>query len=113
MDFEKTIPSSELVEGGQVVVEVAGHSILLCRHDGQVHAVQNKCTHAGSRLESGLMAQGSIRCPLHGVRFDLRTGQCLNERLKCAALRCFAIREAEGHIEVETSTSLVLSTEGA
>jgi nitrite reductase/ring-hydroxylating ferredoxin subunit len=53
------------------------------------------------------MAQGSIRCPLHGVRFDLRTGQCLNERLKCAALRCFAIREAEGHIEVETSTSLV------
>lgn len=106
MDFEKTIACSDLSEGEQVVVEVAGHSILLCRHQGEILAVQNKCTHAGSRLESGLMAQGSIRCPLHGVRFDLRTGQCLNERLKCAALRCFTVREVHGYIEVETSTSL-------
>ncbi|MFL7962130.1 MULTISPECIES: Rieske 2Fe-2S domain-containing protein [unclassified Pseudomonas] len=101
MDFEKTVARSALPEGGKVVVEVRGHSILLCRLQGQVLAVQNRCTHAGSRLDSGLIAEGSIRCPLHGVRFDLHTGQCLNVRLGCAPLKCFATRETGDHIEVE------------
>lgn len=103
MDFEKTVACSALAEGGKLVVEVGGHSILLCRLQGQVLAVQNQCTHAGSRLESGLVAEGSIRCPLHGVRFDLRSGLCLNIRLGCAPLRCFATREADDYIEVEVA----------
>jgi len=104
MDFEKTVACIALEEGSKVVVEVGGHSILLCRTQGEVLAVQNQCTHAGSRLDPGLIAEGSIRCPLHGVRFDLRSGKCLNVRLSCVPLRCFATREIGDYIEVEVAT---------
>ncbi|WP_454833193.1 Rieske (2Fe-2S) protein [Pseudomonas veronii] len=106
MDFEKTVARTTLVEGGKIVVEVGGHSILLCRLQGEVLAVQNRCTHAGSRLESGLVEEGSIRCPLHGVRFDLRSGKCLNVRLGCAPLRCFTTRETGEYIEVEVEVEV-------
>lgn len=64
----------EAPENGNKAFEVEGRSILMCRTPLGVFAIANQCTHAESPLEGGRQRGASIFCPLHGARFDLRTG---------------------------------------
>jgi len=38
------------------------------------YAVSNTCPHAEASMVAGLVEDHEIECPLHGARFDLRTG---------------------------------------
>lgn len=64
-----------LYEGRRVTVD--GRRIAVFRTDDGVHAVAADCPHAGGPLQDGLVADGCVTCPLHGWRFDLRTGAAL------------------------------------
>jgi 3-phenylpropionate/trans-cinnamate dioxygenase ferredoxin subunit len=64
-----------------------------------VHAVSNLCTHADACLHEGRVRGHRIICPLHGASFDVRTGAVL-ARPAVDALRRYAVREAQGDIEV-------------
>lgn len=55
-------------------VTVAGRRIAIFRTDDGLHAVAADCPHADGPLQDGLVADGCVTCPLHGRRFDLRTG---------------------------------------
>jgi len=37
------------------------------------------CTHEDARLCDGNLTDTLVKCPLHGSRFDLRTGQVLDD----------------------------------
>jgi nitrite reductase (NADH) small subunit len=50
--------------------------------EGQVFATQAECPHRGGPLADGLLGGNVLICPLHGWKFDLRTG----ERLACPEL---------------------------
>ncbi len=65
---------SDVPEGGNKAFEIGGRSVLLCRSTSGVFAVENMCSHALAHLEGGKIKGPHIFCPLHGVRFDLRTG---------------------------------------
>jgi 3-phenylpropionate/trans-cinnamate dioxygenase ferredoxin subunit len=39
-----------------------------------VHAIENSCPHNGASLASGQLDGRILRCPAHGLRFDLTTG---------------------------------------
>ncbi|MCY4040424.1 MAG: Rieske 2Fe-2S domain-containing protein [Gammaproteobacteria bacterium] len=54
-----------------------GVDVILTRIDGAFHAVENRCSHARSFLHTGPRSGHVITCPLHGAKFDLRTGACL------------------------------------
>ncbi len=43
--------------------------------DGDVHAVDDTCSHANVSLSEGEVDGCTIECWLHGSRFDLRTGE--------------------------------------
>ena len=92
---------ASIAEGEGVAVEIRGQSILVCRSGGQLYAVSNRCTHAGSRLDGGKVCDGVVACPLHGARFRLETGECLSRRLNYASLRTFPVREVDGRICVD------------
>jgi 3-phenylpropionate/trans-cinnamate dioxygenase ferredoxin subunit len=64
----------EVPEGGNRAFDVEGRSILLCRSSAGVFAADNICSHAFSYLEGGRVKGVYLFCPLHGVRFDLRSG---------------------------------------
>ena len=59
-----------------VACEVDGANVLICQVQGQFYAVHNQCSHARQMLHTGALVGYQIRCPLHGGRFDVRTGEC-------------------------------------
>ena len=48
--------------------------MLLCRHEGQVFALDNRCPHMGFPLSKGSLDYGLLTCHWHHARFDLRSG---------------------------------------
>ena len=56
----------------------AGAAIVVFHADGEWFAVENRCPHRDVPLDDGALIAGEIVCPLHGARFDLRTGKRQN-----------------------------------
>jgi nitrite reductase/ring-hydroxylating ferredoxin subunit len=59
-------------------VNVEGEAILLCRVEGRYYALRDLCSHAQQALSEGRLRGHTVYCPLHGARFDVRTGDCLS-----------------------------------
>lgn len=72
--FHVVAATSELADEGQMFVELDGHEILLCKHEGNYYAVAYYCSHAEFSLEGGSMHKGCIICPYHGAEFRLADG---------------------------------------
>jgi nitrite reductase/ring-hydroxylating ferredoxin subunit len=48
--------------------------VLICWHDGQVFALDNRCPHMGFPLSKGTLKDGVLTCHWHHAQFDLRSG---------------------------------------
>lgn len=72
-----TISMAELGEGEGVSLKIDGVDVLICQVEGQFYAVHGRCSHAGQSLAGGKLKGFQLSCPLHGARFDVRTGACL------------------------------------
>jgi len=59
--------------------EVTGAPILVVNLDGELYALEDRCSHQEFELSNGPVdpSSGSIECVLHGARFDLRDGRAL------------------------------------
>ena len=64
---------AELSEGA--CRAVAGGEVLLALVDGRVVAYRNRCLHRGARLETGVVRDGILTCPLHFWRYRLADGR--------------------------------------
>ena len=75
MTIERVARKSDIAAGTVQVYEVGGRSICLANLDGEnFYAIDNLCTHDGGPLGEGKLADGTVECPRHGARFDLKTG---------------------------------------
>lgn len=88
---------AELLRDGRAVVEGDGHSILLLRAGGEVHALANACPHEGNPLVEGEVLGDVLECAYHGWRFDLESGACLAGD---GAARRYEAEERDGVIRV-------------
>lgn len=70
------IKISEVPAFGKKVVSVSGREILLVNFKGTIYAVENECPHQGSPLNAAIVKDGSLSCPRHGYRFNLKDGHC-------------------------------------
>ena len=68
---------SELSDDAALPVRLGDVPIALYRLNGQVHAIDDVCTHEFALLSQGFVEHGAIECPLHQARFDIATGRCL------------------------------------
>ena len=67
---------ADLAERGRTLVQVGDAEIALFQVDERVYAVQSRCPHRGGPLIRGFVEAGpAIRCPMHGWRYDLATGE--------------------------------------
>lgn len=60
-------------------VKPQGLRIALAYVDGKVFAFDDMCTHEDASLSKGSLHGECVKCPLHGSRFDLNTGEALDE----------------------------------
>ena len=76
MQVEYTIvaDATDIPLGSYKCLIIGGRSVLLAHLAGGFAAVENRCSHAGSAFAGPILKGGQIACPVHGARFDLRTG---------------------------------------
>ncbi|MGD2054344.1 MAG: non-heme iron oxygenase ferredoxin subunit [Gammaproteobacteria bacterium] len=69
----------ELKTSKLMCVKPQGLHIALAYVGGKVFAVDDMCTHEDASLSKGSLHGECVKCPLHGSRFDLNTGEALDE----------------------------------
>jgi nitrite reductase/ring-hydroxylating ferredoxin subunit len=58
-------------------VTLGERELALYNLDGTIYATDNLCTHAYAMLSQGWLDGDCIECPLHGGRFEIKTGKGL------------------------------------
>lgn len=81
-------------------VEVEGTKIGIYQCGEAVHALEDICPHAFALMSQGYVEDGIVECPLHGARFEIAGGKCLNE-IGQRDLRVYPVRVIDGRIAVK------------
>ena len=79
MEFVKVAATSDLSPGQMKEVSAGGKKLLLANVDGGFYAIAKKCPHLGGNLCKGKLEGSAVKCPLHGARFDLKTGEAIQD----------------------------------
>lgn len=78
-DWTRACSTAELLPGESKVVWIGDTPVLLCNLDGEVYALEDRCSHEDFELSAGTFdgETGTVECVLHGARFDVRDGRAL------------------------------------
>jgi nitrite reductase/ring-hydroxylating ferredoxin subunit len=98
--FHRAVPVDLVAEGRSHGVVLGGWPVVICRADGALHALIDRCSHADSPLAGGRVRGGSLICPLHGARFEVASGRCVG-RPAMIGVRRFETRIHDGWLEVD------------
>jgi nitrite reductase/ring-hydroxylating ferredoxin subunit len=102
-DSNKSVPVGtleELEQKGYLSVTAQGHDIVVFYHEGEVHALDNRCPHMGFPLSRGSTKDGILTCDWHHARFDIKSGGCFD--LWADDVPVFAVNVIDGTIFVHT-----------
>lgn len=73
-EFHKVAATEEVSSGEVRQYRVEDRPVALCNVDGEFFAFEDVCTHQFAYLSEGGLENGQIRCPLHGAKFDVKSG---------------------------------------
>ncbi len=99
-DFIPTVKANALPPGKMTCVEVNGQRLLVANVDGTFYAADDTCTHEEASLSSGSLKGELVKCPLHGSRFSLRTGEPMEDPAE-EPLRCYPVKVENGTVHVK------------
>jgi len=98
-DWIDVAAAEDLPPGDRKVVDVDGVMVAVFNLDGELHAIEDICTHDGGELASGTIEGDAIICPRHGARFSIRTGEVLAPPAY-EPVAVFAVRIENGRVQV-------------
>jgi len=98
-EFTDAGKAVELAPGTMRRVDLRGRRILLANVEGRLCAVDDTCTHEDASLSTGVLKGALVKCPLHGSRFNVCTGEALEEPAE-ENLRTYPVRLEGGRILV-------------
>lgn len=75
--FVKVAQVSEIKPGEMIMVNLGSDQVLLANVGGNIHAVEDICSHAYASLSEGDLNGEEVECPLHGGVFSVVTGEAL------------------------------------
>ncbi len=78
MDFVNVASVDDVPEGKMKMITVNDKEILIAKVEGNFYAIGNKCTHRGGRLSEGTLEGNIVTCPVHGSKFDIKTGKAIS-----------------------------------
>lgn len=68
---------ADFADGKPHKVTVDDLDVCVVQVDGELHAIDDLCTHAEVSLSEGDVINCTIECWMHGATFDLKTGEPL------------------------------------
>ena len=90
-DWVKVASVGECAPGTVTAVEAEGERIVLANVDGDLYALEDRCSHQDYPLSDGELDGTRLECIYHGARFDVRTGRAV----QLPAIRPVKTYEAE------------------
>jgi 3-phenylpropionate/trans-cinnamate dioxygenase ferredoxin component len=99
-EFVRVARTDEIEPGQARLIDVKGTQIALFNINGEFFALDNTCTHDAGSLAEGEIAGHEVICPLHGAKFDIRTGEVLGPPAYDDVAR-YSVRVLGTEIEVE------------
>lgn len=99
-EFVKAARTDEVPPGQCHLSILKGKEIVLFNIDGKFFALDNLCTHEEGPLCEGEIESHEVTCPWHGAKFDIRTGDVLQDPAYEAVAR-YNVRVSGSDIEVE------------
>jgi nitrite reductase (NADH) small subunit len=93
-------PIQAIPEGEGRTFQIGTERVAVFRdRQGAVFATQATCPHRGGPLADGLIGGGSLICPLHSLKFDLKSGLAQNGE---CSLKVYPARlNSTGHVVIE------------
>ena len=76
-EFAKVATAAEVPPGQAKLVEAGGKRIALFNVGGAYYAIDDTCPHRGGSLSQGPVEGETVTCPLHGSKFEIKTGAVL------------------------------------
>ena len=73
-EFHKLASADEVAPGEIKQYLVEDRFVALCNAEGEFHAFEDVCTHQFTHLSEGEFTDSEVKCPLHGAKFDVKTG---------------------------------------
>ena len=98
--FVEAAIAGELAPGRMKRLDIGNRRILLANVGGHYYAVDDTCTHEDASLSTGFLKGELVKCPLHGSRFNVRTGEAREEPAE-AALQTYPVRLEGERILIE------------
>ena len=89
-NFVRVASISDLKHGENKVVFIEDEEIALFNVDGEFFAISNSCPHRGGPLGDGTLEGDIITCPLHGWRFNVKSG--MNEVMPNVKVQCYQVK---------------------
>ena len=99
-EFVKAARASDIEPGQARTVQLKDKRIAIFNEGGQFFALDNTCSHRGGSLAEGKISVHQVTCPLHGARFDIRTGEVVGPPAVQGVAR-YRVRVTGPDIEVE------------
>jgi 3-phenylpropionate/trans-cinnamate dioxygenase ferredoxin subunit len=105
MTFERACALAEVPVDEALGVTLGRYEVAVARHEDEVFAVENICSHAAVALSEGDVEDCTVECWLHGSRFDLRTGKPTGLPAT-EPVATFPVDVRDGDVYVDTDTTL-------
>jgi nitrite reductase/ring-hydroxylating ferredoxin subunit len=68
----------QLYDGYRRIFQIRGREWILLQEDGRRYCIANQCPHLHAPLIQASLVNHILRCPSHGIEFDLRSGMPVN-----------------------------------
>jgi 3-phenylpropionate/trans-cinnamate dioxygenase ferredoxin subunit len=99
-EFTDVAALDDIPKGTCKALSVNGIRVVVAHLADGLYALENRCSHANSPLITSKIYHGrQIACPIHGARFDLKTGEAKSPPA-FTSLMMFPVRVVNGRIEV-------------
>jgi 3-phenylpropionate/trans-cinnamate dioxygenase ferredoxin subunit len=98
--FVRVANTGEIPVGTGKYIDVDGEPIAVFHVDDHFYATRDICTHEEASLSEGDLEGELVECPLHGARFNVRTGE-VKSLPAVVRLKTYPVRVVGDAVEVE------------
>ena len=98
--FVKVAKESEIQDQTGKCVDIEGRRIALFNLGGEFFAIDDTCTHRGGPLSEGDVVAEKVKCPWHGARFSIKSGEVVGPPAVNSVTK-YTVRVTGDDIEIE------------